>query len=112
LPFFFAEMGIPIPGGGIVDEQGQAEFVLAQLKATQPRRNFLGRCVFQFLNQSAMKTGTEATFGMTKYAPPPPPPRTARIPAGYTPGGGETYPVDALTQKPLYRSVSSVYLGK
>jgi hypothetical protein len=111
LPFFFAEMGIPIPGGGITDEKGQAEFVLGQLNASKPRGSFLGRCVFQFLNQSAMKTGTEATFGMTKYAPPPPLPRTAKIPAGYTPGGGETYPVDALAKKPLYDSVSSAYLA-
>ena len=109
LPYFFAEMGIPIPGPGVNNEQQQAEFVLEQLEATVPRGNFLGRCVFQFLNQSAMKTGTEATFGMTKYSGSISTQGT--IPSGYTPGGGETYPVDELTQKPLYQSVQQAYSG-
>jgi hypothetical protein len=56
-----------------------------------------------------MKSGTEATFGMTKSSG-----RTiatGTIPFGYTPGGGETYPVDELMQKALYQSVKSVYSG-
>ena len=109
LPFFFAEMGFPIQSQGVTNEEQQAAFVLEQLNATKPRNAFLGRCVFQFLNQTAMKSGTEATFGMTKYAPAPPSPRTGTIPAGYVPGGGSTYNVDTLTQKPLYQSVKSAY---
>lgn len=107
LPFFFAEMGINL-NGQATTEQEQATYVHDQLNNTKMSGNFLGRCVFQFLNQTAMKVGTEATFGMTKYdgnnliT-------TGTIPSGYQPGGGETYPVNALTQKPLYQSVKSVY---
>jgi hypothetical protein len=108
LPFFFAEMGIPITSS-VSTEQEQATFVAAQLAATKPRNDFLGRCVFQFLNQTAMKSGTEATFGMTKYALPPPSPRTGTIPQSYVPGGGSTYNVDALVQKPLYQTVQTAY---
>ena len=106
LPFFFAEMGMNI-GGLAPTPEAQAKFVAGQLAATTPRGNFLGRCVFQFLDQSAMKSGTEATFGMTKYAGSTI--TTGTIPAGYTPGGGETYPVDELEHKPLWQSVHAAY---
>ena len=56
-----------------------------------------------------MKSGSEATFGMTEYSGTTL--TTGTIPSGYVPGGGETYPVDELTQKPLYQSVKSVYSG-
>ncbi|MDH5651530.1 MAG: hypothetical protein OEZ39_06625 [Gammaproteobacteria bacterium] len=108
LPFFFAEMGIPIQAGTTVTtENQQAEFVEQQLAATVQNGNFLGRCVFQFLDQTAMKTGTEATFGMTKFSGTC---RTGTIqPPNYVPGGGDTYNVDSLTQKPLYAIVKSAY---
>lgn len=107
LPFFFSEMGVPIPGPDVSDEVTQAAFVLKQLQATRPRGNFLGACVFQFLNQTAMKTGTEATFGMTKYAGNII--STGTIPPGYVPGSGQSYPVDALANKPLFNVVQSVF---
>ncbi len=106
LPFFLSEMGINL-NGQATTEQEQAQYVLNQLNNTVPSGNFLGRCVFQFLNQTAMKTGTEATFGMTKYCGQMM--KIGTIPAGYIPGGGETYPVDGLTQKPLYQSVVQAY---
>lgn len=109
LPFFFAEMGIDINGQGR-DENAQAKYVATQLANTPPEGNFLGRCVFQFLNQSALKTGTEATFGMTKYSQSGQY-RTGSIPAGYDPGGGQSYRVDELTEKPLYKAVQSAYSG-
>jgi len=106
LPFFLSEMGINL-NGQATTEQEQAQYVLDQLNNTVPSGNFLGRCVFQFLNQTAMKSGTEATFGMTKYSGSII--TTGTIPSGYVPGGGETYPVDGLTQKPLYQSVAQAY---
>ncbi|MDE2428851.1 MAG: hypothetical protein KGM99_08995 [Burkholderiales bacterium] len=108
LPFFFTEMGVPIPGPNVNNETQQAAFVLSQLQSCQPRNNFMGTCVFQFLNQTAVKTGTEATFGITKFATPDNF-TTGTIPVGYVPGGGLTYNVDVLTQKPSYQSVQSVY---
>lgn len=54
-----------------------------------------------------MKTGTEATFGMTKYAGNSI--TTGTIPPDYSPGGGATYPVDALANKPLFNAVQSVF---
>ncbi|MFZ5961438.1 hypothetical protein ACOXXX_00665 [Thalassococcus sp. BH17M4-6] len=107
-PFFFSEMGINL--GAVPDEDAQATWVAAQLAKTVPSGQFLGRCVFQFLDQTAMKTGTEATFGMTKFDNTTPPP-TGTIPADYVPGGGETYPVDALAQKPLFATVKEAYSG-
>lgn len=109
LPFFISELGVPIqPGTQVTDEQQQADYVLAQLKATRPRPNFLGACVFQFLNQSRLKQGTEATFGIFDYSNPKPPP-TGTIPAGYDPGGGQTYIVDVLRAKPMANSVTQVF---
>jgi len=111
LPFFFAEMGFPIIAGTNVSTPAeQAAFVKAQLAASMHRKNFLGCCVFQFLDQSAMKTGSEATFGMTKYSGTIS--TTGTIPSGYTPGGGDTYPVDVLSKKPLYTSVEDSYLAQ
>jgi hypothetical protein len=107
LPFFFAEMGVPIKADSIVNtEEKQAEWVLSQLQNATPRNNFLGACVFQFLDQSAVKTGTEATYGMTKYSGSF---TTGAIPQGYVPGGGETYNFDTLTQKPMYQTVKKVF---
>jgi len=110
LPFFFTEMGSSIPGGGgtVTDEHTQAKYVLSQLHNSAPRANFMGTCVFQDLDQSAVKTGTEATFGMSKYVTPLSYTH-GTIPSGYTPGGGETYRVDTLQNKPLYDSVKTVY---
>jgi len=114
VPFFFAEMGCSIPTGtSVTTEKEQAKFVATQLAATVPNGNFIGRCVFQFLDQTAMKTGTETTFGMNKFPPtkkPTSPIPTGKIqPTGYVPGGGETYNVDPLTQKPLYAIVKTAY---
>lgn len=107
LPFFFAEMGVPIKADSTVNnEEKQAEWVLSQLQNATPRNNFLGACVFQFLNQSAVKTGSETTYGMTKYVGPF---TTGTIPQSYIPGGGETYNVDTLTQKPMYQTVKKVF---
>ncbi len=108
LPFFFAEMGVPIkPDSPVTNETEQAVYLLDQLMATKPRANFLGRCVFQFLDQTAVKTGSEATFGINEYA------GTFKehgvIPTDYTPGGGQEYPVDDLTRKPAYQSVVTAY---
>jgi hypothetical protein len=108
LPFFLTEMGINISGATPPTEKGQAKFVAGQLANTIPSGNFLGRCVFQFLDQTSMKTGTEATFGMTKFDNGTTIP-TGTIPSGYVPGGGDTYPVDVLLEKPLFDSVKSAY---
>jgi hypothetical protein len=105
LPFFFAEMGVQIQAGTpVTNEQQQADYVLSQIQNSKPRSNFLGVCVFQFLNQSAVKQGPEATFGMTKYSGTIIATGTI-LPADYMPGGGQSYNVDALIQKPLYASV-------
>lgn len=110
LPFFFAEMGIEIKSGGQASNPDQqATYVLDQLNKTRVSGNFLGHCIFQFLDQSAMKAGTEATFGMTKYAGSTL--TNGTIPSDYIPGGGQSYPVDELTLKPLYESVKSIYLS-
>jgi hypothetical protein len=109
LPFFLSEMGINTDPSR--NEAQQAGFVADQLAHTGASGNFLGRCVFQFLNQTAMKTGTEATFGMTKFDNGTTPPPTGTIPAGYVPGGGETYNVDVLKKKPLFDKVSAAFTG-
>ena len=110
-PFFFTEMGTAIQAGTpVTTEAQQAAYVQAQLLSARAQGNFMGACVFQNLDQSAVKSGSEATFGMTKYATPPSC-TTGTIPAGYVPGGGDTYNVDVLTQKPLYQSVQGVYMG-
>lgn len=108
LPFFLTEMGINL--GAVPDEDAQAAYVADQLANTVPSGTFLGRCVFQFLNQTAMKSGSEATFGMTKYTEGSTPP-TGTIPEGYVPGGGQSYPVDPLTHKPLFAVVAAAYGG-
>ncbi|TQV88817.1 hypothetical protein [Aliikangiella coralliicola] len=108
LPFFFSEMGINlVPNGYPSTEKDQADYVADQLKNTAPSGNFLGTCVFQFLNQSAVKTGTEATFGAYKYSGNIS--EYGAIPAGYVPGGGEQYPVDSLTAKDMVASITQAY---
>ncbi|MEO6176885.1 MAG: hypothetical protein ABIP27_17160 [Flavobacterium circumlabens] len=103
LPFFFAEMGVPIKQDSPVKtEEDQAAFVLSQLENSKPRNNFLGACVFQFLNQTLLKEGSECTFGMNKYSGKF---TTGTIPPNYIPGGGQTYNVDELVQKPMYAEV-------
>lgn len=110
-PFFFTEMGTAIqPGTPVTTEAEQAAWVQTQLQSSAAQGNFMGACVFQNLDQSAVKSGSEATFGMTKYATPPSC-TTGTIPTNYVPGGGETYNVDVLTQKPLYQSVQAVFTG-
>lgn len=107
IPFFFAEMGVPIkqdPHWSVKTEDQQAAFVLYQIQNSHPRGNFLGACVFQFLNQTTLKTGSESTFGMTK---PSGSFTTGIIPQSYNPGGGQTYNVDTLTKKPMYQSVKT-----
>ncbi|MDP5199815.1 hypothetical protein [Flavobacterium sp. DG2-3] len=104
LPFFFAEMGVPIKSDSAVKtEDDQAAWVLSQIENSHPRNNFLGVCIFQFLDQTALKKGSEATFGMMKqgegYT------KAGTITFGYTPGGGEPYFIDTLAKKPLYESV-------
>jgi len=105
IPFFFAEMGTPIkqdPNWPVKTEQNQAEWVLSQIQNSHPRGNFLGACVFQFLNQTTLKEGSESTFGMTK---PSGSFTMGNIPGNYIPGGGQSYRIDNLTQKPMYQSV-------
>ncbi|MDG1334077.1 MAG: hypothetical protein P8P74_17205 [Crocinitomicaceae bacterium] len=106
--FFFSEMGSAIQAGTpSSDEAQQAAYVLDQLNNSNPSGYFLGRCVFQFLDQTAMKTGTEATFGMNKFSGTS---TTSPIqPSTYDPGGGDNYTVDVLTKKPLHASVKTVY---
>lgn len=108
VPFFFSEMGINTGPGPAPTDAEQAAFVETQLAASQPRGNFMGCCVFQFLDQTAMKSGAEATFGMNKYSGTTTETGTIQ-PADYTPGGGSSYPVDALSEKPLYSVVKGVY---
>ncbi|NBG67442.1 hypothetical protein [Acidiluteibacter ferrifornacis] len=106
--FFFSEMGIDIlAGSSVTTEKEQADYVLDQLNNTSPSGNFVGRCVFQFLDQTAMKSGSQATFGMNKFSGN----STEGIiqPQNYVPGGGASYKVDTLTKKPLYNSVMSSY---
>jgi hypothetical protein len=107
LPFFLGEMGISVQNCTPPTEEQQATFVAAQLAQTAPRANFMGTCVFQFLNQSALKQGSEAAFGLTKYAGGQQTQGT--IPPGYTPGGGQSYPVDTLARKPLFATVAKAY---
>jgi hypothetical protein len=105
IPFFFAEMGVPIKqdqNWPVKTEEDQAAWVLSQIENSHPRNNFLGACVFQFLNQTTLKEGSERTFGMTKHSGSF---TTGTIPNNYVPGGGQTYNVDKLTQKPMYQSV-------
>lgn len=106
--YFFSEMGTAIQSNTpSTDEAQQASYILDQLNNTTPSGNFLGRCVFQFLDQVSMKSGTEATFGINKFAGTS---TTAPIqPSTYVPGGGQDYTIDALTQKPSYASVKTVY---
>mgnify|MGYP000567523021 CR=1 FL=1 len=106
--FFFSEMGIDIKSGTTVTtDKEQAAFVLSQLNNSAPSGKFLGRCVFQFLDQTAMKTGSQATFGMNKFSTT----HTSGTikPSTYVPGGGENYNVDVLTQKAMYASVKTTY---
>ncbi|PCI63347.1 MAG: hypothetical protein COB37_05140 [Kordiimonadales bacterium] len=111
LPFFFHETGAPIQAGSAVATPiDQASFVKGQLEATTHRANFLGRCIFQFLNQTAMKSWSETTFGMTQYSGTPI--TMGKISSNYEPGGGELYPVDALTEKPLFNMVRDFYLAE
>ena len=109
LPFFFSEMGINTGPGPAPTDADQAAFVGKQLAASQARGNFLGCCVFQFLDQTAMKTGSQATFGMTKYSGTQSTTGTIE-PSDYDPRGNGSYPVDVLTHKPLYDTVKSAYL--
>jgi hypothetical protein len=103
LPFFFAEMGVPIePDSEINTEEKQAKWVLSQIENSHPGNNFLGACIFQFLNQTTLKTTFETTFGMTK---PSGSFTTGTIPQKYVPGGGQTYRIDKLIKKPMYQSV-------
>ncbi len=106
--FFFSEMGTPIQTGTpSANEAEQAAYVLDQLNNSTPSGNFLGRCVFQFLDQTSMKTGTEATFGMNKFSGTS---TTGAIqPSSYVPGGGQNYVIDTLTEKPMHASVKTVY---
>lgn len=106
--YFFSEMGTPIQANTpSTDEAQQASYVLDQLKNTAPSGNFIGRCVFQFLDQVSMKKGTEATFGVNKFTGTS---TTAPIqPSTYVPGGGQDYTIDALTQKSSYASVKTVF---
>jgi hypothetical protein len=106
--FFFSEMGIDIlAGSSVTSEKEQADFVLDQLNNTSPSGNFVGRCVFQFLDQTAMKSGSQATFGMNKFSGSSTPGTIQ--PSTYVPGGGESYKVDKLISKPLWDSVMSSY---
>ncbi len=106
--FFFSEMGTPIQASTpSTNEAEQAAYVLHQLNNSAPSGNFLGRCVFQFLDQTSMKTGTEATFGMNKFSGTS---TTGVIePSSYVPGGGQNYVIDTLTEKPMHASVKTVY---
>ncbi|PIF29812.1 hypothetical protein CLU81_0196 [Flavobacterium sp. 9] len=107
IPFFFTEMGAPIKQDWdwpVKTEEQQADYVLSQIQNSHPRGNFLGACVFQFLNQTTLKTGSESTFGMTKHSGSF---TTGIIPQSYKPGGGQTYNVDTLTHKPMYQSVKT-----
>lgn len=112
LPLFFGEMGIDVTNAGGTEDK-QATYVAAQLHAViqaiegNPSSNMVGCCVFQDQNASALKTGTEATFGITKYNGMS---GNGTIqPTSYVPGGGQTYPVDILAPKPSYTSVQKAY---
>lgn len=110
LPFFFSELGISISSGGPArNEREQADFVLGQLRASRPCGNFLGACVFQFLNQTALKTGTEATFGANKYLADALH-GSGKIPVSYIPGGGQSYPINVLQEKPMFNSIRTGYM--
>jgi hypothetical protein len=106
VPFFFGELGANILGVGGSEEQ-QAVFLAGQLAAAgEPNGNFMGSCVFQWLNQTARKTGaSEPFFGIHKFA------GTSKdstiLPAGYIPGG--TYRIDDLVEKPSYNSVRDAW---
>ncbi len=110
LRFFFTEVGTPIePNTPVTDDKQQAAYVLSQLQNCTPAGNFLGACVFQFLDQSAVKAAPEDTFGMMKYATLPPTKFGLIQPADYVPGGGETYPIDKLAAKPMHASVKEAF---
>jgi hypothetical protein len=108
VPFFFGELGANILDGGGT-EAGQAAWMAGQLEAAgKPKGNFMGSCVFQWLNQTARKTGAaEPFFGIHRYA------GTSKegtiLPAGYIPGGGGKYLIDDLHEKPSYNSVRDAW---
>ncbi len=106
VPFFFGELGADILSGGGT-EAAQADWLAGQLKAAgEPKGNFMGSCVFQWMNQTARKTGNaEPFFGIHKFT------GTFKegtiLPAGYIPGG--TYRIDDLREKPSYNSVRDAW---
>ncbi len=108
VPFFFSELSANILSGGGTEEQ-QAVFLAGQLAAAgEPKGNFMGSCVFQWLNQTARKTGAaEPFFGIHKYAGTSKDSTITDIPAGYEPGG--TYRIDDLVEKPSYNSVRDAW---
>jgi hypothetical protein len=83
-------------------EQQQATFLTAQLAATKPGAEgvSLGAAVFEFEDET-WKGGTEATFGMFKFADPD----------NYTtvPTSGGTYRVDQLVAKASAAAVGSAF---
>ena len=107
VPFFFSELSANILSGGGT-EAGQAAWVAGQLAAAgEPNNNFMGSCVFQWLNQSSRKLPPEDEFGIHKFGAAPT--NFGTIPAGYTPGGTFKYPIDPLVEKPSYNSVRDAW---
>ncbi len=108
VPFFISELGANILSGGGTEEQ-QAVWVAGQLAgAGEPNGNFMGSCVFQWLNQTARKTGAaEPFFGIHRYAGAFKEATIPDIPPGYIPGG--TYLIDGLHEKPSYNSVRDAW---
>lgn len=86
------------------DEQQQAVFNADQWAASTPGTQgiLLGGAQFEFLNED-WKTGTEATFGVYKFA----------TPNNYreVPTAGGTYRVDQLVQKPSWSALQKAFGG-
>ncbi|MEE9488469.1 MAG: hypothetical protein V3W00_07155 [Candidatus Brocadiales bacterium] len=107
VPFFFSELSANILSGGGT-EAGQAVWVAGQLEtAGEPNNNFMGSCVFQWMNQSSRKLPPEDEFGIHRFGAAPT--NFGTIPAGYTPGGGHKYPIDPSVEKPSYNSVRNAW---
>jgi hypothetical protein len=113
VPFFFGELGANILSGGGTEKQ-QKEWLAQQLKAAgKPKGNFMGSCVFQWMNQTARKKGAaEPFFGIHKFAGTFKE-STINALAGYEPGASfeikSKYRIDDLVRKPSYNSVHNAW---
>jgi hypothetical protein len=105
-PFMLFEFGQPI-GAAAPTEAAQGTYYANLLNAVKPnwrKGNFLGQCVFSYVNEAWKSGPGETTYGVYRIA-------KANASTGRT-TGGQTYPIDQLAEKPSFTAMKNVYLAK